>query len=73
LFDLIFRIAGSVDNVVVSGASKFKVENVKADLVTLKNEIDISLVVAKLVGEHYVLSGDILNGALEIFGEGAFV
>jgi len=66
-------IAGSVDNVVVSGASKFKVENVKADLVTLKNEIDISLVVAKLVGEHYVLSGDILNGALEIFGEGAFV
>jgi len=66
-------VAGSVDNVVVTGASNFKVVDVKSDLTTLKNEIDISLDAAKLVGEHYVLEGDLFNGALDIFGEGSFV
>ena len=56
----------------ISGASTFQVENVKADLTTLSAEVDISLAAAKLVGEKYVLEGDILNGALPVFGEGRF-
>jgi hypothetical protein len=72
LFDLIFRLAGSVDNVVITGASKFVVEGVKADLTLLTTEVDISLNVARLVGEHYILEGDLLDGALPIFGEGKF-
>ena len=72
MFDLIFRLVGSVDNVVITGASKFKVDGVKADLTQLTAEANISLDVARLVGEHYVLEGDLLDGALPIFGEGRF-
>lgn len=56
----------------ISGASKFKVVNVKADLVTLNAEADITLDAAKLVGERYVIEGDLLDGALPLFGEGSF-
>jgi hypothetical protein len=73
LFDLIFRLVGSVDNVVITGASKFQVGDVAADLNTLKTEVNILLAAANLKGEHYVLEGDLLNGALPVFGEGAFV
>jgi len=66
-------VEGSVDNVVITGASNFKVVDAKADLTTLTTNIDISLDAAKLVGEKYVLQGDLFNGALEIFGEGSFV
>jgi hypothetical protein len=72
LFDLIFRLVGSVDGVVITGASKFKVDSVTADLIKLTSEANISLDVARLVGDHYVLEGDLLDGALPIFGEGAF-
>jgi hypothetical protein len=65
LFDLVFRLKGSVDKVVVTGAANFKVENVKTDLIALSAEVDISLEAARLVGEHYVN-----NGALPLFGEG---
>jgi len=66
-------VAGSVDNVVVTGASNFKVEDAKADLTSLVTKIDISLDAARLAGEHYVLEGDLFDGLLEIFGEGSFV
>jgi len=70
--DLIFRLNGSVDNVVVTGASNFQVVNVKADLTLLTTEVDISLAAARLVGEHYDLVGDLLDGALPLWGNGSF-
>jgi len=63
---------GVVDNVVITGASNFKVENVVTDLDLLIAVIDISLDAATIVGEHYNLTGDLLDGALDLFGEGAF-
>ena len=72
MFDWIFRLIGSVENVVISGAATFVVNNVKADLTTLNAEIDIGLAAARLVGERYVLEGDILNGALPVWGDGKF-
>jgi hypothetical protein len=73
LFDLIFRLKGSVENVVISGASNFKVDSVKTDLVKFGAEVNISLDAAKVVGEKYVIEGDILNGALPLWGEGPFL
>lgn len=64
-------LVGSVDNVAITGASTFKVVSVVTDVVALTAVIDISVDALKLVGEHYVLEGD-LNGLLPLWGEGAF-
>jgi hypothetical protein len=59
-----------VDNVVITGASKFVVVSVVANPDLLTAVIDISLDVLKLVGDHYVLDGS-LNGLLDLWGEGS--
>lgn len=56
----------------VSGAGNFRVDAVRADINTLRVEVDISLDEARIEGEHYKLEGDILNGALPVEGEGRF-
>jgi len=71
LFDLIFRLVGYVENVVITGNSKFKIVSVVTDETAKSAVIDISLDAAKVVGEHYVLDGDI-GGVLPVWGEGAF-
>ena len=72
MFDLIFRLHGFVKNVVITGASTFKVENVKTEETTpLSAEIDFSLAAATLVGD-YELDGTLLNGALPVYGNGPF-
>ena len=60
----------AVDNVVITGASKFVVVSVVANPDLLTAVIDISLDVLKVVGEHYVLDGN-FNGLLELWGEGS--
>jgi hypothetical protein len=72
LFDWIFRLLGFVENVVITGAAKFEVAKVTADLTKLTAEIDITLAAARVEGERYSLEGDILNGALPVWGEGRF-
>ena len=57
----------------MTGASSFKVGSVKADMTTLKAEINVTLDEILVYGEHYNLTGAILDGALEVFGEGYFL
>nr|AGM32080.1 hemolymph juvenile hormone binding protein [Coptotermes formosanus] len=64
------KAKGSVDKVVIRGASKFVVESVKTDPDNLRAEVDISLAEARVEAEHYKLEGDLLNGALPLEGEG---
>lgn len=63
---------GTVENVVITGISTFKVESVKTDLNALTAVIDISVAVIRLVGERYVLEGELLGGLLPVWGEGKF-
>ena len=56
---------------VITGNSKFKIVSVVTDETAKSAVIDISLDAAKVVGEHYVLDGDI-GGVLPVWGEGAF-
>jgi len=65
-------LEGFLENVVITGASSFKVENVQTDLTTLTAVIDISLDAARVVGDRYVMTGSLLNGALDVFGDGSF-
>jgi hypothetical protein len=58
--------------VVITGIDNFKVDNVKTDLTTLSAEVDISLDAARVEGEHYNVTGHILNRALPVEGEGRF-
>ena len=60
----------TVDNVVITGASKFVVVSVVVNPDLLTAVIVISLDVLKVVGEHYVLDGN-LNGLLDLWGEGS--
>jgi hypothetical protein len=58
--------------VVITGIANFKVDRVKTDLTALRAEVDISLDVARVEGEHYQITGDFHNGALPVEGEGCF-
>jgi hypothetical protein len=58
--------------VVITGIANFKVDRVKTDLTALSAEVDISLDAARVEGEHYQITGDILNGALPVDGDGCF-